>query len=69
MVLTILFVWIALAVLAALFLYCCSRVSNGPRRELDDDDFTTEPHSSATTRSGEMRMGDSEPRLGHPSSL
>jgi hypothetical protein len=69
MVLTILFVWIALAVLAALFLYCCSRVSNGPRRELDDDDFTTEPHSSATTRSGDMGMGDSEPHLGHPSSL
>ena len=69
MVLTIFFVWIALAVLAALFLYCCSRVSNGSRRDLDDDGFTTPPHSSATTRSGEIGVGDSEPPLGYPSSL
>jgi hypothetical protein len=39
MVLTILIGWLALAALAVFFVYCCSRVSNGERRELSDDDF------------------------------
>jgi len=43
MVLTILIGWLALAVLAAFFVYCCSRVSNGERHELSDDDFPAEP--------------------------
>jgi len=43
MVLTILMAWLGLAVLAALFVYCCSCVSNGARRELSDDDFPAEP--------------------------
>ena len=40
MILTILAAWLVLAGLAALFLYCCSRVSNGLDRELADEDFT-----------------------------
>ena len=43
MVLTILLAWLALAAIAALFVYCCSVVSNGARRELVDDDFAAEP--------------------------
>jgi len=43
MVLTILIGWLALAALAAFFIYCCSFVSNGKRRELTDDDFAAEP--------------------------
>jgi len=43
MVLTILMGWLALAALAVFFIYCCSRVSNGERRELSDDDFAAEP--------------------------
>ena len=46
MVLTILMGWLALAVLAAFFVYCCSRVSNGERRELGDDDFPAGPLGS-----------------------
>ena len=43
MVLHILIAWIALGAVAVLFMYCCSRVSNGPREVLDDDDFSTGP--------------------------
>ena len=43
MVLTILMAWLGLAVLAAFFVYCCSRVSNGERREPSDDDIAPEP--------------------------
>ena len=43
MVLTILIGWLALAALAVFFVSCCSRVSNGERRELSDDDFPVEP--------------------------
>jgi hypothetical protein len=42
MVLDILLVWMALAALAVLFMYCCSRVSNGPRRDLTVDELVTE---------------------------
>ena len=43
MVLTILLGWLALGALAVFFVYCCSRVSNGERRELTDDDFASQP--------------------------
>jgi hypothetical protein len=52
MVLTILIGWVALAALAALFLYCCSRVSNGERRVLTDDDFAAEPLGPVTAAPG-----------------
>ena len=42
MILTILVAWLVLAGLAALFLYCCSRVSEGVGRELTAEDFTGE---------------------------
>ena len=42
MVLKILITWIALGALAVLFMYCCSRVSNGPRGDLGDDDFAAD---------------------------
>jgi len=48
MVLTILLAWLVLAALAAVFLYCCSRVSEGPTGELADDDFAAEPAASTT---------------------
>ena len=43
MILTILMGWLALGALAVFFVYCCSCVSNGERRELSDDDFPAEP--------------------------
>ena len=43
MVLTILMGWLALGALAVFFVYCCSRVSNGERNELANDDFVAEP--------------------------
>jgi hypothetical protein len=55
MALTILIAWPGLAVLAVLFIYCCSCVSDGARRELTDDDFdqTTPPgDSGARVNSG-----------------
>jgi hypothetical protein len=36
MVLTIFVVWLVLAALAVFFMYCCSRVSEGPRRKNRD---------------------------------
>jgi hypothetical protein len=42
MVLTIFVVWLILAALAAFFVYCCSRVSNGPRQERRGDEFEAE---------------------------
>ena len=38
MILEILLAWIGLGALAVLFLYCCSRVSNGPRPEQTEND-------------------------------
>jgi hypothetical protein len=35
--LIILLTWIALCAAAVFFVYCCSRVSNGPTRELEDE--------------------------------
>ena len=37
MVLTIFVVWLVLAALAVFFMYCCSRVSEGRRRENRDN--------------------------------
>ncbi len=60
MVLTIFIAWMALGVLAVLFNYCCSLVSNGPERTLEDDDFTPEPPSPARpARSGDLTWADS----------
>jgi hypothetical protein len=59
MVLMIFLAWIALGALAVLFVYCCSRVSNGPR-DLADDDWTSplaEPVDTA--RSTEFGVGRS----------
>jgi hypothetical protein len=58
MVLKIFILWIALGVLALVFNYCCSLVSNGPRRELEDDDLAAEAPRLAAPRSGEPRLGD-----------
>jgi hypothetical protein len=41
-VLTIILIWIALCAVAVFFVYCCSRVSNGPGRELTEDEFRAE---------------------------
>jgi hypothetical protein len=37
--LIVLLTWVALCAAAVFFVYCCSRVSNGPTREFMDDDF------------------------------
>ena len=42
MILTILMGWLALGALAVFFVYCCSCVSNGERRDLNDGDFAAE---------------------------
>jgi hypothetical protein len=60
MVLQLFIAWIALGVLAVLFMYCCSLVSNGPRREFEDDGFTPEPPSPARpAHSGDLTWADS----------
>jgi hypothetical protein len=41
-VLTILLIWTALCAVAVVFVYCCSLVSHGPRRELTEDEFSAE---------------------------
>lgn len=59
MILTIFVVWLALAALAAFFLYCCSRVSNGPIRERDNDEFATEaPLYLTATTLAERHLSD-----------
>jgi hypothetical protein len=60
MVLTILIAWIALGALAVLFMYCCSRVSNGPRRGLMDDDFTADLPRRPVNTTGLNESGLSE---------
>jgi hypothetical protein len=52
MVLTIFVVWLVLAALAVFFMYCCSRVSEGPRRENRDNEPTEQAptHVTAATR-------------------
>ncbi len=53
MVLDILLIWLALAALAVLFMYCCSRVSNGDRRDLTVDELMTEAfHPIGPARTG-----------------
>jgi hypothetical protein len=66
MVLTILIAWIALGALAVFFVYCCSRVSNGPRRELADDEYTDDPASASAARSAEARLRDSRESYSAP---
>ena len=66
MILTILVAWLVLAGLAALFLYCCSRVSNGVGRELAEEDFTAEwarrPTGTSAREAG-AATGDLSPPL------
>ena len=53
MVLEILLIWIALAAVAVLFMYCCSRLSNGPRRDLTVEELVTEVfHPNDPARTG-----------------
>jgi hypothetical protein len=53
MVLDILLIWLALAGLAVLFMYCCSRVSDDDRRDLTVDELITEAfHSRGTASTG-----------------
>jgi hypothetical protein len=52
MILTIFVVWLVLATLAALFVYCCSVVSNGPRQELRRDEFLADAPTYFTTSTG-----------------
>jgi len=50
MALMILIAWPALAALVALFIYCCSCVSDGARGEFTDDDFDQTPPGDSGAR-------------------
>jgi len=70
MILTIFVVWLVLAALAALFVYCCSVVSNGPRQELRRDEFPADALTYFTTSTGrEHRLSDSQEHLSRPSTF
>jgi hypothetical protein len=58
MVLKIFVIWMALGVLAVLFVYCCSRVSNGRERELTDDEYEFDPEAVDAMTSNEARLRD-----------
>lgn len=55
--------WVALSALVAIFMYCCSRISNGTRKEMDQAEREARLADPFVDRSDAQRDRESQDTL------